>query len=116
MTEWAVRPPHDDSSHRRPSVVASRLPGSPARVGGNLRMDVTPTGKSGGHIRLTSHPGSRGPARFPLHWGAPTAAERGPVVATVSAGTARNAIGAHGGSYSIYRALAISSGAMDPQA
>ena len=28
----------------------------------------------------------------------------------------RNAIGAHGGSYSIYRALAISSGAMDPQA
>ena len=72
-------------------------------------------GKSG-HIRLTSHPGSRGPARFPLVWGAATAAERGPVVATVNAGADRNAIGAHGGSYSIYRALAISSGAMDPQA
>ncbi len=69
-----------------------------------------------GHIRLTSHPGSRGPARFPLHWGAATAAERGPVIATVNAGADRNAIGAHGGSYSIYRALAISSGAMDPQA
>src|SRR4051812_11898405 len=68
------------------------------------------------HIRLTSHPGSRGPVRFPLTWGAPTAAERGPVIATVNAGSYRNAIGAHGGSYSIYRALAISSGAMDPSA
>ena len=72
-------------------------------------------GKSG-HIRLTSHPGSRGPARFPLHWGAASAKERGPVIATVNAGGDRNAIGAHGGSYSIYRALAISAGAMDPQA
>jgi len=36
------------------------------------------------HIRLTSHPGSRGGAatRFPLHWGAATAGERGPVVGT----------------------------------
>jgi GTP cyclohydrolase II len=68
------------------------------------------------HIRLTSHPGSRGPARFPLQWGAPDAAARGPVVATVNAGGDRNAIGAHGGSYSIYRALAISAGAMDPHA
>jgi GTP cyclohydrolase II len=69
-----------------------------------------------GHIRLTSHPGSRRPPRFPLHWGAATPQERGPVVATVNSGGDRNAIGAHGGSYSIYRALAISSGAMDPQA
>jgi GTP cyclohydrolase II len=68
------------------------------------------------HIRLTSHPGSRGPVRFPVSWGAATVAERGPIVATVNAGVARNAIGAHGGSYSIYRALAISSGAMDPNA
>jgi len=78
-------------------------------------MNSTPEAKSG-HIRLTSHPGSRGPVRFPLHWGAATAAERGPVIATVNSGGDRNAIGAHGGSYSIYRALAISSGAMDPHA
>jgi GTP cyclohydrolase II len=78
-------------------------------------MDASNNAKSG-HIRLTSHPGSRGPVRFPMHWGAATAAERGPVVATVNSGGDRNAIGAHGGSYSIYRALAISSGAMDPQA
>jgi GTP cyclohydrolase II len=67
-----------------------------------------------GHIRLTSHPGR--PSRWPLRWGAATPAERGPVIATVNAGADRNAIGAHGGSYSIYRALAISSGAMDPHA
>ena len=70
----------------------------------------------GGHIRLTSHPGSRGAARFPLVWGAGTARERGPVIATVNSRGDRNAIGAHGGSYSVYRALAISAGAMDPQA
>src|SRR5215210_6464 len=78
-------------------------------------MSQTSEGKSG-HIRLTSHPGSRGKARFPLTWGAATSAERGPVIATVNSKGDRNAIGAHGGSYSIYRALAISSGAMDPQA
>ena len=78
-------------------------------------MNQAPEAKRS-HIRLTSHPGSRGPARFPLRWGAADAAARGPVIATVNAGSDRNAIGAHGGSYSIYRALAISSGAMDPQA
>jgi GTP cyclohydrolase II len=71
---------------------------------------------TGGHIRLTSHPSPRRPGCYPLAWGAATVLERGPVVATVNAGTNRNAIGAHGGSYSIYRALAISAGAMDPQA
>jgi GTP cyclohydrolase II len=69
-----------------------------------------------GHIRLTSHPGVGGASRFPLNWGAPTAQERGPVVATVNSGVDRNAIGAHGGAYSVYRALAISSGAMNPLA
>jgi len=64
------------------------------------------------HIRLTSHPGSRPASRFPVHWDAPGARERGPIIATPNAGSDRNAIGAHGGAYSIYRALAISSGAM----
>jgi GTP cyclohydrolase II len=81
-------------------------------------MDSAATGaaQKRSHIRLNSHPGSRGPVRFPISWGAETAGGRGPIVATVNAGSCRNAIGAHGGSYSIYRALAISSGAMDPQA
>lgn len=64
------------------------------------------------HIRLNSHPGAGTVSRFPLNWGAPTAKERGPVIGTVNAGSDRNAIGAHGGAYSVYRALAVSSGAM----
>ncbi|WP_395646468.1 GTP cyclohydrolase II [Terricaulis sp.] len=65
-----------------------------------------------GHIRLTSHPGTGAQTRFPIRWGAPTARERGPVIGTVSAD--RNAIGAHGGAYSVYRALAVSAGALNP--
>jgi GTP cyclohydrolase II len=67
-----------------------------------------------GHIRLTSHPGAGARLKFPILWGAPTARERGPVIGTVSAD--RNAMGAHGGSYSVYRALAVSSGALAPGA
>lgn len=69
-----------------------------------------------GHIRLTSHPGHRAPGRYPLNWGAKTARERGPVVGTVTSAGDRNAIGAHGGSYALYRALAVSSGALSPLA
>ena len=67
-----------------------------------------------GHIRLTSHPGAGAKLRFPVQWGAPTARERGPVIGSIS--QERNAIGAHGGSYSVYRALAVSSGAMSATA
>ncbi|HUI95179.1 MAG TPA: GTP cyclohydrolase II [Xanthobacteraceae bacterium] len=50
------------------------------------------------------------PAR-PPRWGAATAAERGPVIATRDPAT-RNAIGTHAGSYSVYRALAIAARAL----
>jgi len=66
------------------------------------------------HIRLTSHPEPGAKLRFPIEWGAPTARERGPIIGTVSNPQDRNAIGSHGGSYSVYRALAVSSGALDP--
>ncbi|MGA0601922.1 GTP cyclohydrolase II [Caulobacter sp. KR2-114] len=72
------------------------------------------SGNRTSHIRLTSHPGGGSTGRFPIHWYGKTAAERGPVVVTSNAGPDRNAIGAHGGAYSIYRALAISAGALDP--
>ncbi|OHB31897.1 MAG: hypothetical protein A2790_03605 [Phenylobacterium sp. RIFCSPHIGHO2_01_FULL_69_31] len=72
------------------------------------------SGNRTSHIRLTSHPGTGAASRFPIVWDAPTARERGPVIATANAGTDRNAIGAHGGAYSVYRALAVASGAMDP--
>jgi GTP cyclohydrolase II len=67
-----------------------------------------------GHIRLTSHPNPAGKARFPISWGAATAALRGPIIASVSRPSDRNVIGSHGGSYALYRALAVSSGALDP--
>jgi GTP cyclohydrolase II len=66
------------------------------------------------HIRLTSHPEPGGKLQFPIHWGAARARERGPVVGTVSVAPNRNVIGTHGGSYAVYRALAVSSGALDP--
>ena len=66
------------------------------------------------HIRLTSHPEPGGKHAFPIHWGAATARERGPIIGTVSRPADRNVIGSHGGSYAVYRALAVSSGALDP--
>src|SRR6516162_3136869 len=69
------------------------------------------------HIRLTSHPepGAVAP-RTPIRWGAATAAERGPLIGTTTRPSDRNVIGAHGGAYGLYRALAISSGALNPLA
>jgi GTP cyclohydrolase II len=66
------------------------------------------------HIRLTSHPDPNAKQRFPIRWGAPTARERGPIIGTVSRPQDRNVIGSHGGSYAVYRALAVSAGALDP--
>jgi GTP cyclohydrolase II len=62
------------------------------------------------HIRLTSHTGGFG--ALPIVWGAPTAAERGPVVGTTTTRSHRNVIGTHSGSYSVYRALAVAAGAL----
>jgi hypothetical protein len=64
------------------------------------------------HIRLTSHPGAGAALRFPISWGVSTARERGPVIGSATAD--RNVIGAHGGAYSVYRALAVSAGALNP--
>ena len=62
------------------------------------------------HIRLTSHSGGFG--ALPIRWGAPTAAERGPVLGTTIKRAHRNVIGTHSGSYSVYRALAVAAGAL----
>jgi len=60
------------------------------------------------HIRLTSHhpcDGAAGAAA--IHWGAPDAIARGPIVGTTAERSRRNVIGTHSGSYGIYRALAV---------
>ncbi|SOZ64891.1 putative GTP cyclohydrolase II [Cupriavidus taiwanensis] len=63
------------------------------------------------HIVLTSHARRDKPAE-PIHWGAPTAAERGPVIASLGNPAQRNVIGTHAGAYAIYRALAVASGTL----
>ena len=66
------------------------------------------------HIKLTSHP-NRSAAAMPIQWGAAEARQRGPVIGTLSDGSLRNAIGTHSGAYSLYRALAIAAGDLDPE-
>src|SRR5919112_4310893 len=69
------------------------------------------------HIRLTSHPEpNTGTIKHPIKWGAKDPKERGPIIGTVTNPADRNVIGAHGGSYSLYRALAISARALNPVA
>ena len=66
------------------------------------------------HIVLTSHPRSGAHKPTPIVWGAPTPAERGPVIGTLSDPVRRNVIGAHAGSYALYRALAVAARSLDP--
>lgn len=63
-----------------------------------------------------AYPGQVGVNPIPVKWGATTAQERGPILASrqkTSLGL-RNAIGAYNGSYSIYHALSVAIGALDP--
>ena len=66
-------------------------------------------------ISLTSHPGRSGTASLPIHWGEGSARQRGPVIGSLSNPAHRNVIGSHSGSYAIYRALAVATGALDPE-
>jgi GTP cyclohydrolase II len=77
-------------------------------------IEEKPKKKQPKAIVLTSHPGGHGPKPIPIVWGAADPAVRGPLVATVTNRTQRNVIGTHSGSYSVYRALAVAAGALDP--
>ncbi|CAK7269505.1 Uracil-regulated protein 1 [Sporothrix epigloea] len=78
-------------------------PSSPTLSGSKLA--------STSRIILTTYPKQIGINPFPMNWGAQDPAERGPIVVSRASSTIRrrNAIGAHGGSYSIYYALAVAS-------
>ncbi|KAF4411881.1 putative GTP cyclohydrolase URC1 [Colletotrichum fructicola] len=73
----------------------------------------SPSQRSGltSRIILTTYPKQIGIKPLPLIWGEGEPHRRGPVVVSRSSSTIgrRNAIGAHGGSYSIYYALAVAS-------
>jgi GTP cyclohydrolase II len=64
------------------------------------------------HIVLTSHPNQFGRKPISILWGAGDPMQRGPVIATLTKQAHRNVIGTHSGSYTVYRALAIASGAL----
>ncbi|MFM7255309.1 MAG: GTP cyclohydrolase II [Betaproteobacteria bacterium] len=87
MTDHLAVEPGDTTATARPS----KLPGAK-------------------HIRLTSHRGGLG--SLPIRWGEREAEVRGPVVGSTGSHAHRNVIGAHSGSYSVYRALAVASGAL----
>jgi GTP cyclohydrolase II len=70
--------------------------------------------KRSNHVILASHTNLKHKETLPIHWGAKDPMERGPVVASVSNQAARNAIGTHSGSYTVYRALSIASGKFPP--
>lgn len=63
-------------------------------------------------VILTSHPRNVPGVRAPV-WAAAEPGVRGPVIATLQSTPGRNAIGTHGGAYSVYRALAVAAGQLD---
>ncbi len=75
---------------------------------------MAPSKRTSKHIKLTSHPGGHGAKPIPINWGAGDPAIRGPVIATLTSPEHRNVIGTHSGAYSVYRALAVAAGALDP--
>lgn len=63
-------------------------------------------------IVLTTYPGQVGVNPIPLNWGHKDPKVRGPILASRNPQSLvmRNTIGAHGGSYCVYRALAVAIG------
>lgn len=66
--------------------------------------------KRSNHVIIASQSNLKHKDTLPIVWGAKDPLTRGPVVASSTNANARNAIGTHGGSYTIYRALSIASG------
>lgn len=66
------------------------------------------------HVILTSHSHHVFKDSLPIHWGAKTPEERGPIIGSLTDTKKRNAIGTHSGSYAVYRALSIAQGKYAP--
>lgn len=77
-----------------------------------LELDIN---KRSNHVILASHANLKYKETLPINWGVKNPLQRGPVVASLTNAKARNAIGAHSGSYTVYRALSIASGKFDSQ-
>ncbi|KAK3373967.1 GTP cyclohydrolase N terminal-domain-containing protein [Lasiosphaeria ovina] len=108
-----------DGAGQEPTPLASPLSqASPVSVPANAGTISPPASKSPdtksaftSRIVLTTYPKQIGIKPLPMEWGAADPLKRGPVTVLRVPSTIRkrNAIGAHGGSYSIYYALAVAS-------
>ncbi|TVY85186.1 Uracil-regulated protein [Lachnellula suecica] len=96
--------PPDDVVPTSPSLPATQLDGV-KEISHARKPSIT------SRIILTTYPGQSGINPLPMDWGNKDFQARGPVVVSRTQSTIRrrNAIGAHGGSYSIYYALAVAS-------
>ncbi|KAL9090433.1 MAG: hypothetical protein Q9159_001962 [Coniocarpon cinnabarinum] len=113
-----------DKSEFSPNDAVTKTNSTNPRTTNSTRSDHaergTPTGSPAptsrrgsltSKITLTTYPGQSGVDPINLDWGHPDPQKRGPIVVGRGATTLRrrNAIGAHGGSYSTYFALAVAS-------
>ena len=65
------------------------------------------------HIVLTSYPPKEGTVPK-MEWEAKTLKERGPLIASMADHEMSNVVGAYAGAYSLYRAVAVAVGELDP--
>jgi GTP cyclohydrolase II len=75
---------------------------------------TTKTDARAEHVVLATHATLKYPESLPLDWGNKDPMKRGAVVATQTNPKARNSIGTHSGSYTVYRALSMASGKYSP--
>ncbi|KAL0069456.1 hypothetical protein AAF712_003484 [Marasmius tenuissimus] len=122
-------PRKQESTESLGTPLSTSVPSSlPHAASASITQQVTPASASSkdlkerekalypGRVLLTTYPDQHGISPVKLTWGATSPLERGPVICSRLPGSIRqrNAIGAHSGSYSIYRALAIAMGTLDP--
>ncbi|KAH6585439.1 hypothetical protein BASA61_006786 [Batrachochytrium salamandrivorans] len=115
---------HSKRPHRKSHISLQPPPSSLTGVAGsagstgsiNSNSNATTKSIYNHRIVLTTYPGQVGINPISLVWGAANPLMRGPVVASRHHHSLplRNAIGAHGGAYSVYRALAVAIGELEP--
>ncbi|RDW70231.1 GTP cyclohydrolase II 4-dihydroxy-2butanone-4-phosphate synthase [Coleophoma crateriformis] len=110
----AEKVPSHDETHDHAVPQSPSLPSTEIPPGVDVMPVPTahvPAKSVTSRIILTTYPGQSGINPLPMDWGHKDPHTRGPVVVSRNQSTVRrrNAIGAHGGSYSIYYALAVAS-------
>ncbi|KAL8687021.1 MAG: hypothetical protein Q9218_006690 [Villophora microphyllina] len=97
------------------AVKGTLEPEAPITIGKTSLPQRNSSSGLSSRIILTTYPGQSGIDPISMNWGHSDPLERGPVVVSRSQSTIRrrNAIGAHGGSYAIYYALAVASKDLD---